>query len=241
MSDYSDMPDHPVFPVEDTGEEYDFDLPPTTANEYLRRVQMEADSCPDVVVADVDTSRFQGKQTVAFTDSNGCPPPPEGFAPTREWQRVQVYNFHAVRQKVARRKAVLKKNKERCPVRLPRLGDREQWKAICCGSATPSVQPLVSIVTTIPQRMIELVIGYSTQWIEEEGFSTHLGKWLYALLVCVEKPLHPEVCSGIRALARACASARRKLASKDDPHLVPLNLIICLIASYFNQADLADN
>lgn len=58
----------PAFPVEDTGEEYDLDLPPTTANEYLRRVQIEASNCPDVVVANLDTSKFLAKQTVSFSD-----------------------------------------------------------------------------------------------------------------------------------------------------------------------------
>lgn len=59
---------YPAFPVEDTGEEYDLDLPPTTANEYLRRVQLEASNCPDVVVANLDTSKFLAKQTVSFSN-----------------------------------------------------------------------------------------------------------------------------------------------------------------------------
>uniref|UniRef100_G3MNT0 Gem-associated protein 2 n=1 Tax=Amblyomma maculatum TaxID=34609 RepID=G3MNT0_AMBMU len=230
-----------VFPVEDTGEDYDLELPPTTANEYLRRVQIEASSCPDVVVANLDTSKFLGKQTVTFSNSNDCPPPPEGYAPSREWQRKQVYSFHVTRQKIAKRKAVLKQNNEKCPVRLPRIEDKDRWKAICCGSASSGIHPLVSIVTTIQQQKIEAIISYSTQWIEEDGFCASMGKWLYALLACVEKPLHPDICSNIRALARACAAARRKLTSKEDPNLAPLNLIICLIASYFSQTDLADN
>lgn len=231
---------YPAFPVEDTGEEYDLDLPPTTANEYLRRVQLEASNCPDVVVANLDTSKFLAKQTVSFSNSNDCPPPPEGFAPSLEWQRKQVYNFHIAREKIVKRKALLKRNKEKCSVKLPRFEERERWKAVFCGSAAPSIHPLVSIVTTIPQQSIEAVISYSARWIEEEGFCASMGKWLYALLACVEKPLHPDMCSNIRALARACASARRKLSSKDDPNLTPLNLIICLIACYFNQTDLAD-
>ncbi|KAL1435944.1 hypothetical protein MTO96_010710 [Rhipicephalus appendiculatus] len=108
MSD-DDKPVYPAFPVEDTGEDYDLDLPPTTANEYLRRVQIEASNCPDVVVANLDTSKFLAKQTVSFSDSNDCPPPPEGFAPSREWQRKQVYNFHVAREKIIKRKALLKK------------------------------------------------------------------------------------------------------------------------------------
>lgn len=230
----------PAFPVEDTGGGYSSDLPPTTANEYLRRVQIEASNCPNVVVAKLDTSKFLVKQTVPFINSNDCPPPPEGFAPSRGWQRKQVYNFHLAREKMIKRKALLKRNKEKSPVKLPRIAEKDRWKDVLCGSASPSVHPLVSVVTTIPQQTIEAVISYSAEWIEEEGFCASMGKWLYALLACAEKPLHPDMCSNIRALARACASARRKLSSKDDPDLLPLNLMICLIACYFNQTDLAD-
>ncbi|KAH8021502.1 hypothetical protein HPB51_015898 [Rhipicephalus microplus] len=188
----------PAFPVEDTGEDYGADLPPTTANEYLRRVQIEASNCPNVVVAKLDTSKFLVKQTVPFINSNDCPPPPEGFAPSRGWQRKQVYNFH-----LAREATLLKRNKEKSPVKLPRISEKDRWKDVLCGSASPSVHPLVSVVTTIPQQTIEAVISYSAEWIEEEGF---------------------------------CAS----MSSKDDPDLLPLNLMICLIACYFNQTDLAD-
>ncbi|KAH6927779.1 hypothetical protein HPB50_008613 [Hyalomma asiaticum] len=193
----------PAFPVEDTGEEYDLDLPPTTANEYLRRVQIEASNCPDVVVANLDTSKFLAKQTVLFSDSNDCPPPPEGFAPSREWQRKQVYNFHIAREATIILALKMKNFFGGGGILQPRFEEKDRWKVVFCGSASPSVHPLVSIVTTIPQQTIEVVISYSARWIEEEGF---------------------------------CAS----MNSKDDPNLAPLNLIICLIACYFNQTDLAD-
>jgi len=39
------------------------------------------------------------------------------------------------------------------------------------------------------------------------------GRWFYALLACLEKPLHPEACALIRNLARHCASLRASLVS----------------------------
>ena len=39
------------------------------------------------------------------------------------------------------------------------------------------------------------------------------GRWLYALLVCLEKPLAPEACSLLRTLARNCANLRASLVS----------------------------
>lgn len=229
-----------AFSVEDTGEEFDMDIPPTSGNEYLRRVQLEAFRCPDVVVANLDTSRFSNRQTVRFNNSSECAPPPEGFAPSRDWQKHQVSSFSATRQKLARHKALMKNKREKCPIKLPRPEDKSKWKSICYGCASPTVVPLLSIMATMPQHVVETVISYNTSWIQEEGFRSEMGVWLYALLACLEKPLHPEACSTIRALARACAMARKVLTSKDDERLPPLNLIICLIAQYFSQQDLAD-
>ncbi|XP_064489197.1 gem-associated protein 2-like isoform X2 [Ornithodoros turicata] len=237
--DRDDIPMVRAFSVEETGEEFDLDIPPTTGNEYLRRVQREAKTCPDVVVANLDVSKFSSKQTVTVNDNNECTPPPKGFAPPLKWQQEQVANFSAVRQKLARYKAVMKKNKVKPPIRLPKIDDKTKWRSLCCGQETNN-EPLLSIIGNLPQHNIERLISYHTEWIRDSGFVSHMGKWLYALLACLEKPLHPEACFHIRALARACSSSRSTLVSAEDECLVPLNLLICLIAYYFSQQDLAD-
>ena len=51
------------------------------------------------------------------------------------------------------------------------------------------------------------------------------GRWFYALLVCLEKPLLPETTSLLRTLARLCATLRASLVSLC---LLILLVILCV-------------
>lgn len=88
--------------------------------------------------------------------------------------------------------------------------------------------------------MVETLLEYNVQWLEENDINQQRGQWLYALLAKLEKPLKPEMCSVIRTLARSCSSCRAKLAVAENPLLPQLNLFICLVGRYFDQTDLAD-
>ncbi|XP_073853365.1 gem-associated protein 2 isoform X17 [Macaca fascicularis] len=90
-----------LLPVEpcDLTEGFDPSVPPRTPQEYLRRVQIEAAQCPDVVVAQIDPKKLKRKQSVNISLS-GCQPAPEGYSPTLQWQQQQVAQFSTVRQNV---------------------------------------------------------------------------------------------------------------------------------------------
>lgn len=97
-----------------------------------------------------------------------------------------------------------------------------------------------TLLFLLMQFMVETLLEYNKQWLEETNFTQQRGQWLYALLAKLEKPLKPEMCSLIRTLARLCSTFRVQLASVDDPLLAQLNLFICLVGRYFDQSDLAD-
>ncbi|KZS01392.1 Survival of motor neuron protein-interacting protein 1 [Daphnia magna] len=99
---------------------------------------------------------------------------------------------------------------------------------------------MLPIILSLNQFMVETLLEYNVQWLEETSFSQQRGQWLYALLAKLEKPLKPEMCSLIRTLARLCSTFRANLASAEDPLLPQLNLFICLVGRYFDQTDLAD-
>ncbi|KAL2789992.1 gem-associated protein 2 isoform beta [Daubentonia madagascariensis] len=197
-----------LLPVEpcDFTEAFDPSVPPRTPQEYLRRVQIEAAQCPDVVVAQIDPRKLKRKQSVNISLS-GCQPAPEGYSPTLQWQQQQVAQFSTVRQSV---------NKH-----------RSHWKS----------QQLDSNVT---MATVTSVLEYLSNWFGERDFTPELGRWLYALLACLEKPLLPEAHSLIRQLARRCSEVRLLVDSKDDERVPALNLLICLVSRYFDQRDLAD-
>nr|XP_034493029.1 gem-associated protein 2-like [Marmota flaviventris] len=212
-----------LLPVEpcDLAEGFHPSVPPRKPQEYLRRVQIEAAQCPDVVVAQIDPKKLKRKQSVNVSLS-GCQPAPEGYSPTLKWQQQQVAQFSTVRQSV---------NKH-----------RSHWKSQQLDSNVTMIgfPPLLSIVSRMNQATVTSVLEYLSNWFGERDFAPELGRWLYALLACLEKPLLPEAHSLIRQLARRCSEVRLLVDSKDDKRVPALNLLICLVSRYFDQRDLAD-
>ncbi|XP_042309349.1 gem-associated protein 2 isoform X1 [Sceloporus undulatus] len=243
----------------DLAEDFDPTVPPRTPQEYLKRVQIEAAKCPDVVVAQIDPKKLKKKQTVNISLS-GCQPAPVGFSPTLKWQREQVAHFSAIRQNVNKHRSHWKSQQLDSNVAIPRPDDEEGWKKFCLGEKlyletavqVPSddsegidyVQigfpPFLSIVSRMNQATVTAVLEYLTNWLAAKEFTTELGRWLYALLACLEKPLLPEAHSLIRQLARQCSEVRVLEENKNDEKVSALNLIICLVGRYFDQHDLAD-
>ncbi|XP_060086185.1 gem-associated protein 2-like [Ylistrum balloti] len=242
---------------EELGDEFDLDVPPTSGSEYLKRVRQEAKGCPKVVVAQVDQARF--RQTVLINQATSCLPAPRGFAFDLAWQRTQVANFAHLRQNLARQKALRKKHSIVEQKTLPAGNDVEGWCRLCFGRLQPpgsrpqevvleegedqtetGTLPFLSIVMAMDQSVLVKVLEYHVNWFEATGFTERQGCWFYALLACLQKPLIPEACSLLRSLARGAANLRATLDSADNPHLVPLNLFICLVSHYFDQSDLAD-
>ncbi|XP_046336032.1 gem-associated protein 2-like [Haliotis rufescens] len=284
MQTEEDIPDDDIIPqafaVDDTDDNFDLNIPPTTGNEYLRRVRQEARECSRVVVAPIDAKAFNSKQTVKYKEPSSCLPPPRGLAPSPAWEKMQVTDFAELRQKLLRFRAMLNSGELNLKrPTLPSTNDADNWCRLCfdrlkiktvagdCfeesvepmveGGAMPlgaynitdqpstsqaSMQgtpPLLSIVLFMDQTMVIKVLEYHVNWLEATGFTSHQGRWFYALLASLQKPLLPEACSLIRDLARLCSNLRTSLDNPEDSRLLELNLMICLVAKYFEQNDLA--
>lgn len=69
-----------------------------------------------------------------------------------------------------------------------------------------------------------------------------LGRWIYSLLGCLHTPLEPDVHSTLRAIAKTALGIRNGLADDESgaEMAAPLNLLVCIIAANFGQADLAN-
>ncbi|XP_023377963.1 gem-associated protein 2 isoform X1 [Pteropus vampyrus] len=191
---------------------------------------------------------------------SGCQPAPEGYSPTLQWQQQQVAQFSVVRQSVNRHRSHWKSQQLDSNVTMPKSEDEEGWKKFCLGerlcaegavgpakNESPGIDyiqigfpPLLSIVSRMNQATVTSVLEYLSNWFGERDFTPELGRWLYALLACLEKPLLPEAHSLIRQLARRCSEVRLLVDSKDDERVPALNLLICLVSRYFDQRDLAD-
>ncbi|XP_055028265.2 gem-associated protein 2 [Misgurnus anguillicaudatus] len=240
-------------------EDVDPSEPPRNPQEYLKQVQKEASMCPDVVVAQIDPKKLKKKQSVNASIS-GCLAAPQGFSPSLKWQQQQIGKFSEVRQSVHKHRQHWKAQFLDDNVVMPKTEDEDGWKRFCLGenvflgtqqkeddNVNPGLDyvktgfpPFLSIVSKLNQSTVSAVLEYLISWFEERDFEPQLGRWLYALLACLEKPLLPEAHSLIRQLARRCSAVRANLESKDDDRLSALNLMICIVARYFEQGDLAD-
>lgn len=253
----------PALAVHDdcTDSAFDLDIPPTTGNEYLRRVREEAKKCPQIVVSDLDTSQYRQKQTVKV-QPKAMMPAPRGFGPSASWVKMQLEDFVSLRQKILKFKSlVAKKEVSMATMTLPQPADMESWCRLCFGqlqlktrtvnsggttdmgtvhnngNGTP---PWLSIVSQMDQPTVTKVLEYHVNWLEATGFTHRQGQWFYSLLAVLQKPLIPESCSCLRELARICSIIRATLSSPEDSTLHEVNLLICLVAHYFDQGDLAD-
>ncbi|CAJ0945945.1 unnamed protein product [Ranitomeya imitator] len=227
-----------LLPVGDCEPMDDFDpgAPPRTPQEYLRLVQIEAARCPDVVIAQIDPKKLRKKQTVSIALS-GCKPAPEGYSPSLRWQQQQVSQFSAVRQGLKKHRSHWKSQPHDSNVLMPSTEDEESWKRYCLGEQLYSdlaaalnrenenlgidyikvgFPPLLSIVSRMSQATVTSVLEYLVNWFEERDFTPELGRWLYALLASLEKPLLPEAHSLIRQLARRCSQVRAGVEHRED-------------------------
>ncbi|NXL52532.1 GEMI2 protein, partial [Podilymbus podiceps] len=239
-----------LLPVDDCDLAEDFDptVPPRTPQEGGKRVQIEAARCPDVVVAQIDPKKLRKKQTINISIS-GCQPAPEGGAPTLKWQQQQVANLGGVRQSLNKRRNHWQSQHLDSNVTMPKSEDEEGWKGGCLGERVYSeiealwggenlgidyikvgFPPLLSIVSRMNQAGGASVLEYLISWFGEKGGTPELGRWLYALLACLEKPLLPEAHSLIRQLARRCSEVRVLEENKNEEQISALNLIICLVS-----------
>ncbi|XP_059812850.1 gem-associated protein 2 isoform X2 [Hypanus sabinus] len=228
----------------DTTEDFDPSVPPRTPQEYLKRVQIEASRCPEVVVAKIDPRKLKSNQTVNISLS-GCQPAPAGFSPSLKWQQQQVANFSSLRQNIDKNRDRWKSQPLDSNVLLPSPEDEEGWKKFCLGeklylNSSSITEEIDNPGIDYVQPTVFNILEYLISWFGDKKLYPELGRWLYALLACIEKPLLPEAHSLIRQLARRCSEVRATLENPEDGELSALNLLICLVARYFEQCDLAD-
>ena len=282
-------------------------LLPSNPEDYLRSVQLEAKQCPDVVVANIDVSKFKSKKAPCTKSAFQSTLAASKFAPTKKWCNYQVKAFSRSRQEFVKHMAQLKcinkqsKRRPKLPVYpLPSWDDQVNWRYFCLGNkleplaadlskdydmtdsnvvieddtlddlsdalvaaeeSKPQKQdtqvpeegdavldlstlengfpPMLRILLRLEPKQVQYNLAYQVEWLKTYGFSRDQGKWIYALMTCLEKPLYPSVISTLRDLSRQCAQLRAKV-SPNSGEMNGLNLIICLVGKYFDQADLLD-
>lgn len=98
----------------------------------------------------------------------------------------------------------------------PYANDRNSWIDACTENKPSYIVPTLTVILELNQPTIEQVLEYLVEYLEEidqRFIEPQLGRWLYALIAALELPLHPDVCSCLRSLARICSTKRSQLVN----------------------------
>lgn len=249
-----------ALPVADF-DNFDPSKPPVTGEEYLRRVQLEANNCPATVVADIETSQYDDNRN-SFTNSTEPVTLPSIFS--IQIQETLAKDFNTLHNHLENLRWILeerKELKEDDTSQVPSVSDYNYWKLKCLGetvsidcesssdsqssstenrsqfkkSGTPSVNQLLAL----SQEDLLQLLEYQSKWITQYGFCEQNALWIYSILSCLQSPLNCDAYSLLRTLARAIL--KKVTCSKEEipkDSSISSHLIICVIARCFNQWDL---
>lgn len=187
-------------------------------------------------------------QNILLTnDFQQTDPIPSVLRPTAEWKSIQIKEFAALRARIAALRPKFNANGGDLQHPLPDMDEQSAWLTYC-----RALQPLLSTMLRIDQRSLEVLFEHQLEWLEDAEqsavngvvtwySSVHwIGKWIYAGLGCLHLPLEPNMHHLLRQVARTCIKCREHLKAGQTEIAAPLNLLICIITSNFDQADLAD-
>ncbi|XP_051163433.1 gem-associated protein 2 [Leptopilina boulardi] len=236
----------PILFAGEIDEDINLSLPATSAEEYINQVIVEARRCESVVVSEIDETKLK-KPTVNIKTLAGCTEAPAFLGPSLEWQKCQVDDFSKIRLYIARIRDEIQtcKRKWKPPaMKLPNVGEEKEWIKFLCDNNDEGREillPTLNVVLAINQPTIENVLEYLVDLVvEEKIIQFNVGRWIYVFLVALELPVNPDICSCLRSLARICSIIRANKKTPDESEVNTLNLMICLVARYFRQLDLAD-
>lgn len=210
--------------------------PPTSAEEYLRRVRHEAASLPDVVTSSIDPRAYDAHRTQwAPPAEDDIPQAPDFARPSEQWVVQLLHDFAGVRADLQRAEA--EQSFER--VSVPSEGDHGSWRTFCFGgeaAGAPPRQPTMPVLMAIDQVQCTLLLKWHSDWAAaSRGLTQTSATWLYALTARLERPLTQGAMASLRSLLRHCARLRAGVKDPNDPLLANLNILIAITGGFFGQ------
>lgn len=240
------------FEDDDDSTEFDVNKPAASGIEYLKRVQYEASQHPEVVIVpypsnktdiNENSTRQNPIREVVSHDSL--------LIPNEKAQLKSAADFAYLRQTFIRFKSK-HKNKTTNSVKIPKSIDIDIWCKFCFGcnflkadmnnDTDSGIPPLLGVLSQISQPLAIQLLDYHLLWFNRKGFCMNQGRWLFALLLCIDKPTPPDALSSLRNISRKFIQFRVKAALDEDKEILyQLYFFIIIVSRYFGQADLALN
>ena len=257
-SDSDEIGQQQALPVADF-DTFDPSKPPMTGEEYLRRVQLEANNCPAIVVADIETSKYNENRS-CFADSTDYAHVSSIFP--IYVQEAVCNDFKALHRRLQNLRGSLSNRQPQ----VYKVSDENYWRSLCIGipggngegrngssSSSSSISnshevsqsinqvkngsPSVTMLLALSQEELLQLLEYQSNWISQYGFFDQNSLWIFSLLSCLESPLNGDAYSLLRNVARAIVKQIHSKAIVQESS-ISAHLIICVIARCFNQWDL---
>lgn len=235
--------------------------PPTSAEEYLLRVRLEAERLPKVTTAASAKEKRRNDEAkttnvVLSTDivrESNLPTwhetvqAKEELLPHPQWTDDALASFATAREYIESRREEADSGLDASDSDLPDINDEDGWFMFCFeGDGHP---PLLSIMLRMDPMTVQSMLAYHVDWLSEEmddeivRFPTHRAVWLYAILVCIDMPLNSDVASDIRRLLVLCTAVRSRLnrSSGEERVLASLNTLIAITGRFFHQNEISQS
>jgi Survival motor neuron (SMN) interacting protein 1 (SIP1) len=166
---------------------------------YLRFVREEAARIPHVCAS--------SRRSVATFTAAAVEPIEDASMPEHSWLCSVLDNFVAARSQVQ-----LGAETEKDPTshgKLPHVTDRRSWHRVL---RQDQVQPYSHVLAKMDNNLTASCLKCLVMEAldDDNELLTHIGLWLYGLMIRLEKPLHMDVAATLRQLS---AFARQRRAS----------------------------
>ncbi|XP_035226577.1 gem-associated protein 2-like [Stegodyphus dumicola] len=190
------------------------------------------------------------------------------FAVTKEVQNAHLDLFVRRKTRLSEDRALLKKKFPRRS--FPKIHQKNEWRTYCLGkldkdtaavlkpelhdACEPRAEnrewrlelkgnpPLLSVVIHLKQPAVIQLLQYQKDWLKKGAYTHDNGLWIYALLACLEKPIHPDTGAILHSISRLCSSFKAKIKDPASDMLKSsLNMIISIIDCCFNQQNMPND
>lgn len=153
---------------------------------------------------------------------------PPSMLPSMSWQLETIKDFTKFRK-------FMSKELENYP------NSKKKDNLAECLTGLPKLATVAALTQEDKIKVLETILSQLNNIKKGKPMATVEGVWIYSILATLEIPLCPDTCHILREVARKCSQIRSSLEkSAVEKDYVTLNLIICLIARFYRQLDLAD-
>jgi len=234
--------------------------PPANGIEYLKQVQYEVTQHPEVFTAPYlsTENNTEAARPKSQPIKQKCLSADYSYLPDEKSQMRCASDFVCLRQAFTRYKNKNKSKMENSK-KIPKKSDIDTWCRFCFGDNFIKQSndvamdenmiydsefecgnpPLLGLICQINPSLAIQLLEYHLIWFNKKGFTIEQGRWLFALMLCIDKPTPPDALSCLRSISRKFSQFRVKAAANDDVEILyQLYFFIIIVSKYFCQSDL---